>query len=87
MTTVIFFDDVEELSQITGLCAGALWSVGFDLDDMNFGFVSDTEWSDDWFKSGSPYYQYWMLTHMDDCSVGYEHVEYKGRHYYLLYHS
>ena len=87
MTTVTFFEDVKELSEITGLPAGALWSAGFNLDDMDFGFVSDTEWSDDWFESGSPYYQHWMLTRMDDYCVGYEHVEYKGKHYYMLYHS
>ena len=87
MTTVTFFEDVEELSEITGRTADALWSAGFNLDDMDFGFVSDTEWSDDWFEEGTPYYQHWILYRMDDYCVGYEHVEYKGKHYYLLYHS
>lgn len=87
MTTVTFFEDVKELSEITGLTASALWSNGFNLDDMDFGFVSDTEWSDDWYEGPSPYYQWWLLTHMDGHCVGYQHVEYKNKHYYMLYHS
>jgi hypothetical protein len=87
MTTVTFFANVNELSQITGLTAGALWSNGFNLDDMDFGFVSDTEWLGGWFLTGSPYYQNWLLTRMDDYCAGYQHVEYKNKHYYMLYHS
>lgn len=87
MTNVTFFENVEELSEITGLSSGALWSAGFNLDDMDFGFVSTTEWTDDWWEGNAPYYQWWLLDRMDSHCVGYEHVEYKGKHYYMLYHS
>ena len=48
MKTVTFFSTREELRELTGLPAddhdAALWDSGFDLDDWDFGFVSDTEW-------------------------------------------
>lgn len=86
--TVTFFDTREELRELTGLPGDnhdeALWDAGFNLDDWDFGFVSDTEWHDNW---DYPYYQSWMVSHMDSYCVGYEHTEFKGKHYYMLYHS
>lgn len=85
--TVTFFDTRKDLLELTGLHdMDSLWEAGFNLDDWDFGFVSDTEWSDDWFD-GCPYFEYWLLTHMDRHCVGYEHTEYNGKHYYMLYHS
>ena len=92
MKTVTFFETREELRELTGLPAddhdAALWDAGFDLDDWDFGFVSDTEWHEDgWLSSNSSYYEYWLLDRMANCCVGYKHTEYKGRHYYMMYHS
>jgi hypothetical protein len=87
MKTVIFFSTDEELLRLTGLAFRKdLWEVGFDLDDWDFGFVSDTEWTEDW-DNEHPYYEYWILSRMDMQGVGYEHVEYNGKHYYMLYHA
>ena len=90
MKTITFFSTREELRELTGLPADnydkALWDAGFDLDDWDWGFVSDTEWSEDW-SGNHPYYEYWMLTRMESYCVGYEHTEYGGRHYYIVYHS
>lgn len=51
MKTVTFFETREELRDLTSLPAddhdSALWDAGFDLDDWDFGFVSDTEWGED----------------------------------------
>ena len=90
MKNVTFFHTREELRELTGLPADdhdkALWEAGFDLDDWDFGFVSDTEWNTDW-SGDHPYYEWWLLTRMEYHRAGYEHTEYGGRHYYLVYHS
>ena len=87
MKTIIFFSTEEELLQLTGLIQRKdLWDVGFDLDDWDFGFVSDTEWTEDCNKK-HPYYEYWILNRMDRQGVGYEHVEHNGKHYYMSYHA
>lgn len=86
--TVTFFDTCEDLRELTGLPSDdydkALWDAGFDLDDWDWGFVSDTPWSEDW---GCPYYQHWLMSRMAEYCVGYDHTEYNGRHYYILHHS
>lgn len=89
MKTATFFETQEELRELTGLSyISALQDAGFDLNDWDFGFVSDTEWSEDgWFSAGGSFYEYWILNRMGDCCVGYKHTEYKGRHYYMLYLS
>ena len=88
--TITFFDTREELRELTGLPGDdydrALWDAGFNLDDWDFGFVSDKEFIEDW-DDEHPYYEWWMLTHMGAHCVGFKYVEYKGRHYYMLYHS
>ena len=92
MKTVTFFETREELRELTGLPAddhdAALWDAGFDLDDWDFGFVSDTEWSESgWFDGSASYYEYFLLDRMANYCVGYKHTKYNGRHYYMMYHS
>ena len=91
MKTVTFFSTREELRELTGLPADnhdeALWNADFDLDDWDFGFVSDAEWSDGWLDNAAPYFEYWLLSRMESHCVGYRHTEYNGQHYYIAYHS
>lgn len=91
MKTVTFFETREELRELTGLPGddhdAALWDAGFDLDDWDFGFVSDTEWRDSWICSNGSYMEYWLLSRMENHCVGYQHTEHNGRHYYIAYHS
>ena len=91
MKTVTFFETREELRELTGLPGDnydeALWNAGFDLDDWDFGFVSDTEWSDAWGWNDGSYMEWWLLQRMEDHCVGYQHTEYNGKHYYIAYHS
>lgn len=88
MKTVTFFETLNELKELTGLSREALWDAGFDLDDWDFGFVSDTEWTDSWGCGlGNSYMEYWLLSRMENHCVGYQHTEYNGRHYYIAYHS
>lgn len=94
MRTVTFFDTLDELRELTGLPGDdhdkALWDAGFNLDDWDFGLVSDEEWDEDgWWNDPEEvrYYVYWLMTSMDHHCVGYGHTEYNGRHYYIAYHS
>ena len=87
MTTVTFFENTEELSELTGLSYEELWDAGFNLDDMDFGIVCDHEFTDGWWGNTSPFYEYWLLERMDSHCVGYDHIEYRGKHYYTVHHS
>ena len=82
---ITLFSNTEELEELTGLSCDDLWDAGFNLDDMDFGFRVKKEWTTENFDD--PYYRDWILTQMENHCVGYEHVKYKNRHYYLLYHG
>lgn len=87
--TITFFDTVDELLYLTGLpTRAALWDAGFNLDDWDFGFVSETPWTDGegWWNGNSSYYEHWMIQHMEDPD-NYGHTKHNGKHYYLVYHS
>lgn len=87
MKTITFFDTDEELLELTGILRrDDLWDAGFDLDDWDFGFVSDEPWDHE-FDCDGHYYMDFILRHMDDYCCGYRHVEYRGKHYYMAYHS
>lgn len=76
----------EDLREITGLPSNnhdqALWDAGFNLDDWDVCFVSDVPLDDDWNSEA-----WWLVTKMECHCVGYEHTEYNGKHYYMVYHS
>lgn len=89
MKTITFFETRKELAELTGLSmdnyCSALWDAGFNLDDWDWGFVSDVEWNE--YGEHTSSYEWWLLMKMGDYCVGYEHTKYNGKHYYLLYHS
>lgn len=88
MKTVTFFDSIDELLELTGLLdRESLWDAGFDLDDMDFGFVCDAEWESDWWVRDASKYEHWILNQMESHCVGYQHFAYDRKHYYILYHS
>lgn len=76
----------EDLREITGLPSDnhdkALWDAGFNLDDWDVCFVADIPLDDDWDSEA-----WWLVNKMDSRCVGYEHTEYNGKHYYMVYHS
>lgn len=74
------FSTEKELSILTGLNHDELWDAGFNLDDWDVGFQTDIELTR---KDGAM----WLVNQMDNYCVGYEHNEYKGKHYYIVYHS
>lgn len=82
--SIVFFDDEQDLQQLTGLNHDQLWKAGFNLDDWDFGFVLDTPLSQEW---DAPNFQSWLDNHMDCYCSGSRHVECGGKHYYMAYHS
>ena len=86
----------EDLRKITGLPSDnhdeALWDAGFNLDDWDVCFVSDIPLTRE-VKEGEDCWEipideaWWLLMRMQNYCVGYEHVEYGGKHYYIAYHS
>ena len=90
-------DKREDIRNWTGLPADnydeALWEAGFDLDDWDVCFESDTrlmkrvtdgrgEWWDE------PIEEAWWLVHqMDRYCVGFDEVEYNGKWYYTVHHA
>lgn len=84
MKTITFFSTEEELKQLTGLNHQELWNNCFDLDDWDWGFVSDTYLDPHDYKNN---YAYWLLNHMHNYCTGYKITYYNNKYYYILYHS
>ena len=92
MIDLKMFSSEKELSILTGLDHEELWDAGFNLDDWDVGFQSDIELTriehdrhDTWTTPIDV--AWWLVNRMDNYCVGYEHNEYKGKHYYMVYHS
>lgn len=93
MINLVMFDTEKDLMKLTGLSHDGLWDAGFDLDDWDVGFMSEkplTRQCKD--SDGEMYYTAvsgadWLVMRMESYCVGYNHVEYKGRHYYTVHHA
>ena len=92
MIDLKMFSSEKELSILTGLDHEELWDAGFNLDDWDVGFQSDIELTriehdgDDTWTTPIDV-AWWLVNQMDSYCVGYVHNEYKGKHYYMVYHS
>ena len=78
MLECTIFTTEKELQKLTELSHEELWEKGFNLDDWDIGFMCEIPLS----KS-----QQWLINRMNDYCCGYEHIEYDGMHYYMVYHS
>lgn len=99
MINLQMFDTEEDLMKLTGLSRDELWDNDFDLDDWDVGFVSDVpltvtrrndddydgEYDGEWEEPIKD--AYWLVVQMESYCVGYTHIEFKGRHYYMVYHA
>lgn len=87
-------DNREDIRKWTGLSNDELWNVGFDLDDWDICFESDTrlvervgsdEDGDRWVE---PVDEAWWLVHrMEEYCCGFNEVEYNGKWYYTVHHA
>lgn len=77
-------DNREDIRRWTGLPSddydGALWNVGFNLDDWDICIESDARLVDD------PE-TYWLVSQMENYCCGYNEVEYNGKWYYTVHHA
>ena len=98
MDTFTFFNTERDLQVLTGISThDGLWDAGFDLDDWDWGFVSDKCYvitkTDEFgceectIDMDAPQYVEQILYMMENYCVGFQHNEYKGKHYYIVYHS
>ena len=76
MNNCIIFTTEKELQKLTGLSHSQLWEKGFNLDDWDIGFCCERKLT-----------AKWLLNQMENYCCGYNHLEYEGKHYYLVYHS
>jgi hypothetical protein len=99
MINLTMFDTEKDLMKLTGLSHDELWENDFDLDDWAVGFVSDVpltktktyeygEHGEEFDEYEEPVEDaYWLVHRMEEYGVGYRHVEFKGRHYYMVYYA
>lgn len=90
-------DNREDIRKWTGLSGenhdAALWEVGFDLDDWDVCFESDTRLFNDCTDGGYHEWKepiaeaWWLATQMDNYCVGCDEVEYNGKWYYTVHHA
>ncbi len=101
LVQLVVFETEEELKQLTGIeNHDELWGVGFDLDDWDIGFQSNTKLhrdpSPEDLKEG--YYSgelivdwdlpaHWLMSQMENYCVGANYTYYNGKHYYTVHHS
>lgn len=89
-------DNREDLRAWTGLPADnydeALWEAGFDLDDWDVCFESDTRLLEEYDEDDSTWTEpkgeaWWLVTNMESYCVGFDEVEYNGKWYYMVHHA
>lgn len=87
-------DNHEDIRKWTGLSDNELWNVGFNLDDWDICFESDTrlveridedEDGDRWVEPVDE--AWWLIRRMEDYCCGFNEVEYKGKWYYTVHHA
>ena len=86
---LIMFTKADDLEELTGLTHDELWDHGFNLDDMDVGFVSNQPLHTakdeyDWLESDD---YSWLINAMNNYCVGAMHTEYKDKHYYTVHHA
>ena len=90
---ITFFENTKELEKLTGLSHTELWDNGFNLDDMDWGFVINenfmVEEAMNYYRVSekAPDYIRQILSWMENYCMGYYYTEYNGKHYYTLHHA
>lgn len=89
-------DNREDLRAWTGLTADdydeALWDAGFNLDDWDVCFESDTRLLEEYSEGDETWTEpkdeaWWLVAKMDSYCGGFDEVEYNGKWYYMVHHA
>lgn len=100
MVKLIEFETEEELMELTGLTEDELWKNGFNLDDWDIGFQSDTKlhktpteediengFNKDELLEDYSLPAHWLMMEMNHYCVGANYVYFNDKHYYTVHHS
>lgn len=90
MVTLTWFESEADLQELTGLNHDELWDAGFDLDDWDFGFVTDKKLGEDVYNFldfDCGYFYLIKALSKESFSFSTKYTEYNGKHYYMSYHS
>lgn len=90
MVNLTWFESEKDLQELTGLDHDGLWDAGFDLDDWDFGFVTDEKLRLDVYDYGDYNCGYYYLIKplvMNNFAFEPTCTEYNGRYYYMCYHA
>lgn len=88
MVNLTWFESEQDLQKLTGLDHDGLWDAGFNLDDWDFGFVTDEKLSvSGWIGFDCGYY--YLIKALVDNNPAFDPTctEYNGRYYYMCYYS
>lgn len=81
------FNTEEDLRELTGLTHDGLLEAGFDLDDWDFGVVTDRKLASYYDDSYGDEIDYILTQMMGDWCCGYYAYEFNNKFYHLVYHS
>lgn len=84
MANITWFESEKDLQELTGLNRDELWDAGFDLDDLDFGFVADVKLNEsayDWGDFDCGYYYLVKALATNNFAFEPKHTEYNGKHY------
>lgn len=90
MVNLTWFESEQDLQKLTGLDHNGLWDAGFDLDDWDFGFVTDEKLRldvYDYCDYNCGYYYLIKQLVMNNFALEPTCTEYNGRYYYMCYHA
>lgn len=74
LTTIVYDDDYDDDDEYEE----PIDDDDYDDDDDDLGDYDYEEPVDD---------AYWLVRQMENYCIGYAHIEFKGRHYYMVHHA
>lgn len=87
MVQLTWFESEKDLQALTGLDHDGLWDAGFDLDDWDFGVMTDRKLDMYVEDSGDIDCGYYYLIKALNGACDMCEYEYNRKYYYMRYHS
>lgn len=88
MINLTWFESEKDLQRLTNLYHGSLWNNGFDLDDWDFGIMTDQKLDMHVEDSGDmDCGYYYLIKALNNSAYATREVYFNGKYYYMRYHS
>lgn len=101
MVKITAFDSVDELMELTGKTEKELRGLGFNLDDMDIGFVCNKklhktpskedvesgDYASDELVADYDLPCHWLMQQMNNYCAGASYVKLGRKHYYTVHHA